>query len=139
VSSRLLPERAQVATHRISIHAELGSKMIHKGIRWVAGWVAGCEQGTTLTYGQNRLTGSKCSTFVNKLRVNSIEDPKRRIGVTMAISCYTCYPGVQVGWLEPPGRDPTVQRHGDKVGFFRGDWRKAWPRDFKVHRPDGAT
>ena len=40
----------------------------------------------------------------------------------------------------PPsrGRDPLVQRSGDKAMFFRGDWRQAWPRDFRVSRgPEG--
>jgi hypothetical protein len=39
----------------------------------------------------------------------------------------------------PRGRDPMAQRTGDKVKFFRGDWREAWPEDFTVHRPDGAA
>jgi hypothetical protein len=39
----------------------------------------------------------------------------------------------------PPGRDPLVQRGGDKVTFFRGDWQEAEPQDFTVHRPDGVA
>jgi TubC N-terminal docking domain len=34
----------------------------------------------------------------------------------------------------PPGCDPMAQRHGEKVKFFKGDWRQAYPRDFKVYR-----
>jgi len=37
-----------------------------------------------------------------------------------------------------PGRDPLVQRDTDKVQFFRGNWREAWPRDFKVHKKKGG-
>ena len=36
----------------------------------------------------------------------------------------------------PRGRDPIAQRTGDKVKFFRGDWREAEPRNFTVHRSD---
>ena len=36
----------------------------------------------------------------------------------------------------PRGRDPIAQRTGDKVKFFRGDWREAEPRNFTVYRPD---
>ena len=39
----------------------------------------------------------------------------------------------------PPGRDPMAQRSGDKVRFFKGDWREAEPRGFGVYRPDGAA
>jgi hypothetical protein len=37
---------------------------------------------------------------------------------------------------QPPdqGRDPMVKRGTDKEEFFRGNWREAWPRDFKVYR-----
>jgi hypothetical protein len=100
VSSSLLPERARVATHRVSIHAELGSKMLPGGISWVAGSVATWGQSIFLTYRRNTLMGSRCSIFVNKLRTKSGKALKKRIGVTIAISCYTCYPGVQVGSLD---------------------------------------
>ncbi len=39
----------------------------------------------------------------------------------------------------PLGRDPLAQRAGEKVKFFKGDWREAWPEDFTAHRPDGAA
>jgi hypothetical protein len=32
-----------------------------------------------------------------------------------------------------PGRDPLVKRGTNKAQFFGGDWREAWPRDFKVY------
>jgi hypothetical protein len=37
--------------------------------------------------------------------------------------------------LPPPqkGRDPLVHRNTDKAEFFKGDWRAAWPQDFKPH------
>jgi hypothetical protein len=31
----------------------------------------------------------------------------------------------------PPGSDPRVKRDTDKVEFFKGHWRKTWPRDFR--------
>jgi hypothetical protein len=36
---------------------------------------------------------------------------------------------------QPPesGRDPLVKRGTNKAQFFGGDWRQAWPRDFKVY------
>ena len=53
------------------------------------------------------------------------------------------YFGVIEDPLTPP--EPLVQREdyggksGDRVRFFKGDWREAEPRDFTVHRPDGAA
>jgi hypothetical protein len=32
-----------------------------------------------------------------------------------------------------PGRAPLVRRDTDKAQFFQGNWREAWPQDFKVH------
>ncbi len=32
-----------------------------------------------------------------------------------------------------PGRDPMAKRHTDKAEFFKGVWREAWPRDFRVY------
>jgi hypothetical protein len=40
---------------------------------------------------------------------------------------------IQANSPPPPGRDPLVRRGSDKQQFFRGDWRQAWPRDFKVY------
>jgi hypothetical protein len=41
----------------------------------------------------------------------------------------------------PPerGRDPLAKHETDKARFFGEDWREAEPRDFRVHRPDGAA
>ena len=36
----------------------------------------------------------------------------------------------------PRGVDPMAQRHGDKVMFFREDWRGAEPRGFTAHKSD---
>ena len=36
-----------------------------------------------------------------------------------------------------PDRDPLVKRGTNKVTFFKGDWRRAWPRDFKVYNGGG--
>jgi hypothetical protein len=33
----------------------------------------------------------------------------------------------------PLGRDPMARRTGDKVRFFKGNWREASPRDFTVY------
>jgi hypothetical protein len=40
----------------------------------------------------------------------------------------------------PPdrGRDPMVKRGTNKVQFFKGDWREAHPRDFKVYQGGGS-
>lgn len=37
-----------------------------------------------------------------------------------------------------PGRDPMVGRHTDKARFFKGNWREAWPRDFKVYEGEAG-
>lgn len=36
----------------------------------------------------------------------------------------------------PRGRDPLAIHGTDKAQFFRGDWREAWPRDFRVQRKE---
>jgi len=35
------------------------------------------------------------------------------------------------------GRDPMTKHDTDKARFFRGDWREAWPQNFRVHRRSG--
>ena len=93
VSSRLLPRGAQVATLEAFTHEGAGSNLAPAGSSWVAGWVAGCIERISLTYGAKKLTGSRCSTFFNKLCVKKKREGKERIGVTIGVSCYTCYPG----------------------------------------------
>jgi hypothetical protein len=95
VSSRLLPFHAQVATYIGVGEGFVGSNLVSVGSRQVAGWVAGWIWKISLIYGHKRLTGSKGSTFINKLRVEKIGEREKRIGVTVGISCYTCYPGMQ--------------------------------------------
>jgi hypothetical protein len=73
------------------------------GSRPVAGWVAGWVAGFTLTYGFEGLSGSRCSSFLNKLRAKRKKRGRGRIGVTIGISCYTCYPGMQVDPLNVGG------------------------------------
>jgi hypothetical protein len=95
VSSRLLPHHAQVATHKPLAYTCLGSNLMSVGSRQVAGWVAGWIWKISLTYGSKRLTGSRCSIFINKLRVEKKRRYKERIGITIGISCYTCYLGAR--------------------------------------------
>lgn len=67
------------------------------GSMLVAGWVAGWVENISLTYRVEEAMGSRCSTFINKLRVKKERRVKERIRVTIGISCYTCYPGMQPG------------------------------------------
>jgi hypothetical protein len=95
VSSRLLPRGAQVATPEAFAHAGGCSNLAPAGSRWVAGWVAGWVEVISLIYGVERLIGSRCSTFFNKLCAKKKRKGKERIRVTIGVSCYTCYPGMQ--------------------------------------------
>ncbi len=96
MSSRLLPGRTQVATPDNFTHGEAGSNLALKGSRRVAGWVAGWTWRIFLTYAVEKIRGSRCSTFHKKLRIRNRREGKERIGITIGISCYTCYPKVQI-------------------------------------------
>jgi hypothetical protein len=111
VSSRLLPNHAQRATPRPFIHAEMGSNLTRKGSRQVASWVARWVQSISLTYELKSRMGSRCSTFAKKLRAKNRREEKKYIGVTIGISCYTCYPDAQINGSQ----------------------------NFRVHRTDGAA
>lgn len=67
VSSKLLPCSAQVATSEAFAHDGAGSNLAPVGSRGVAGWVAGWVEDIPLTNGVEKLTGSRCSNFFNKL------------------------------------------------------------------------
>ena len=95
--SRLLPRRSQVATLRTFSHTGGGSNLTLVSSRTVAGWVASWVENISLTYRVEEVIGSRCSTFFNNLRIKVGRGGKERIGVTIGISCYTCYPGMQPG------------------------------------------
>ena len=75
------------------------------GSRLVAGWVAGWVENISLTYRVREVMGSRCSTFFKNLRIKESGEGKERIGITIGISCYTCYPGMQAG---PPNVGPQL-------------------------------
>jgi hypothetical protein len=90
VSSKLLLRSTQLATSESSIPASGCSKLLPSGSRWVAGWVAGGLSSISLTYAAKSFVGSRGSRFLKNFRMR--EEKKRRIGITIEISCYTCYP-----------------------------------------------
>jgi hypothetical protein len=112
-SSRLLPHSAQVATPK-TFYIVSGSNLASVGSRWVAAWVATRVEDIFLIYGIELLMGSRCSTFFNKLCTNKKRQGKKRIRVTIGVSCYTCYPGIPpLPSLAPPGRD-LLAKHNKK-------------------------
>lgn len=40
---------------------------------------------------------------------------------------------IQANSPPAPGRDPMAKHGTDKARFFQGDWREAWPRDFRAN------
>ncbi len=72
------------------------------------------------------------------------EEPVRSAGEVLEIAYEYFGPSVPFDPSEHPlprvpGRDPLVQHDTDKVQFFKGNWREAWPRDFKVHKKKRGT
>ena len=73
--------------------------MAAAGSRRVAGWVAGYRGEIRPTHAVLAGTGSRCSTFFNELRIHE-RKVRRRIGLTIGTTCYTCYPGDLAAALE---------------------------------------
>ena len=111
MSSRLLPRHTQVATYKVFAHTGVGSRLTSIGSRRVAGWVAGWDWRMSLAYDAKRIAGSRCSTFLQKVCARNRRTGREHIGVTIGVSCYTCYPDAQANG----------------------------PQNFRVHRPDGAA
>ncbi len=142
MSSRLLPRRAQAATPSRFTHAYVGSNLVPRGSSQVAGWVAGWIWKKSLTYETKELRGSRCSTFVNKLRIRKEKGGKKRIGITRGTSCYTCYPVRRpTRRILGLNRDPTYadasfrrQSHVAPPGGLRPSGRRRRPRPLHLDR-----
>ena len=89
MSRNLLPHYAQPATLPRALNASTGSTLDRSSSRWVAGWVATCSNALSLIYAVLFAVGSKGSNFFKNLRTRG--RGKERIGLTIGISCYTCY------------------------------------------------